>query len=91
MEVQRLATSRGNRVNITPDQGRTDGRIQTGAGFFDHLAPRGVRSNQILQLYMATRKQPAIQSSVMNQQDVVPVGAENNAGAGYVSGREHIP
>lgn len=67
MDIQ--ANERGN----TP-------MMKLDAGFFDHLARRGVEDRQVLGLDMTTRQQPAIQPAVVDKEDGVPPRMNHQAG-----------
>ena len=74
MQVEGLSLMRRNRVDVNSHKSRRQG-FKDRPGFFSDLTPRGVCSTVILQLYMTARKQPAIEPSMMHQQNTAAICA----------------
>ena len=75
-------------MDIHADQPRCGVRQEFRASLLDHLAARGVPDLGIPALDVAAGQKPAIQPSMMHEQQTLTVRRENQAAAGDMAGSE---
>ena len=75
-------------MNVHSCKTRFRVRKEFGAGLFDYFAAGGVPDLAVFELYVAAGEEPAIQAAVVDEEQALAIGSQNETSAGNVSRSE---
>jgi hypothetical protein len=90
VKVVGLTFGGGDAVDVEAGERRDGIGYEVGAGFFDDFAAGGVPDFAVFGLDVASGEEPAIESTVVDQEEALAVGSEDEAGARDMAGMELI-